>query len=451
MEFKSVLSVMAAVVVLSASADPQVSNVRVSQSASRQVTILYDLSDEAVVTLAVETNYVDQGVTKWASIGEENYTNIGGDVNRLVSSGNNRKISWRPDRSWPDKAIAAGNIRFTVNAWSKTSPPDYMVVDLDGSKIVRFYTSTNAFPDGGLANDTYRIDKIVLRRCPAANVDWWMGAPTDEPGFEVTGISETRHKVTLLNDYYIGIYEITQGQVEKVGYPYNYSVFTNREYKATRPFEYTCYKNLRGTTTYWPNEDRELAHTVDNTLVVGKFRLATGVLFDLPTEAQWEFACRAGTSTGLNNGKELTGDTASAPTSANLSEVARYRSNGGGDYWAMPGVTNTSNPKSNADTSKGTAKVGSYKPNAWGIYDMHGNAAEICLDRYQADLGTEAVTDPVGATTGDNRVLRGGSYGSGKNAALRSAARASAQTYSVAYYGSRLCVTIYTDIKDVMD
>ena len=130
---------------------------------------------------------------------------------------------------------------------------------------------------------------------------------------------------------------------------------------------------------------------MDDDSFLGKLRALTGGLeFDLPTEAQWEYACRAGTTTALNSGKDLSDEY----TCPNLAEVGRYRGNqndGKGDY------------------SEHT-KVGCYLPNAWGLYDCHGNVWEWCLDWYQGGWGKTVDTDPVGATSGSYRVLRGGNW-----------------------------------------
>ena len=448
---KLTLTAVSVAVVVSAVAGPKITVDGAAQAANRLITINYALADEdAIVTVDVQTNFTDGAETKWASIGAENFTNIGGDVNRLVKTGA-RKALWRPDKSWPDRELAAGKMRFVVNAWTTSAPPDYLVAELDGSKTVRYYESAAALPDGGLTNDIYRTDRLVLRKCPAANVTWWMGAPSDEMGFEQVypgydpaahALKETRHQVTLSHDYYIGVFEMTQGQAEKVGYKYNQSKFKTD--KAVRPMENLYMNVLRGDKNgckSWPDADIEKARVVDGAQsIVGLFRIATDLTLDLPTEAQWEFACRAGCGTGLNNGTQLANNWIDATTvDANLAVVARYFANAG----AKSSWTGTE------DLSQGTARVGTYPANAWGLYDMHGNVTELCLDRRVADLGAADVVDPVGDTDKENNmfVTRGGSFVGSKynRQECRSAARR--ETYNdgwqlISGVGARLCLTL---------
>jgi formylglycine-generating enzyme len=105
----------------------------------------------------------------------------------------------------------------------------------------------------------------------------------------------------------------------------------------------------------------------------------------LPTEAEWEYACRAGTNTTFNTGGNLTTD------QANYRGTEPYKDN-------PPGVFR-----------KKTMPVGSFAPNAWGLYDMHGNVREYCSDWYGA-YSTSAQTNPKGPSTGTFRVTRGGSW-----------------------------------------
>lgn len=138
----------------------------------------------------------------------------------------------------------------------------------------------------------------------------------------------------------------------------------------------------------------------------------------MPTEAQWENACRAGTDTSLYTGENLTDTT----VDARLDILGRYQYNGGKIYNSETG--NWDAPPSSCAPSNGTATVGSYLPNAWGLYDMLGNVQELCLDWYTVSLGTSSVTNPPGAYEGTSRVTRSGHWGSVASSE-RNAARAS--------------------------
>ncbi len=263
----------------------------------------------------------------------------------------------------------------------------YLVVDLSGG------TNASSYPVSYLSSapadgwpDEYKTTKMVLRWIPAGT--FTMGSPTNEFG---RGSTETQHQVTLTQPFYVGVFEVTQKQWERVMGTWP-SYFTNASYRDSRPVERVSYNMIRGSSAGygWPTNSN-----VDAASFMGKLRARTGKTFDLPTESQWEYAGRAGTTTAFNSGKNLT----VWDRCPNMSEVGRYLYNGGNSS----GQT--------VDTSGATAKAGSYPPNQWGLYDIHGNVWEWCLDWYGTYPGT--VSDPKGVTTGTGRVLRGGGWGYG--------------------------------------
>ena len=214
--------------------------------------------------------------------------------------------------------------RVTVTGTANEFKPLYMVIDLSGGANASSYPVSylDAVPDGGWT-DEYKTTKLVLRRI--------------DPGtFKMCG----QYNVKLTQAFYIGVFEVTQRQ-------YTLIMGTNpSDYKGDkRPVEQVSWEMIRGNaTTYnWPN-----VKTVGSDSFAGRISKRTGKSFDLPTEAQWEYACRAGTTSLYNNGGN---------TEKDLKKVGRYSGNttdGKGGY------------------SQHTV-VGSYASNAWGLYDMHGN------------------------------------------------------------------------------
>ena len=282
---------------------------------------------------------------------------------------------------------------------------DYMAVDIRGLLPNYYpvtYYRTLADVPGGPNSDAYKTTNLLLRRIPKGT--FTMGSPAGELGRDD---DETQHEVTLTKDVYIGVFEVTQRQWELVmGNKPSY--FNNATYYQTRPVEQVSYDDIRS------GRDSFMSRLRSKTELSG---------FDLPTESQWEYACRAGTSTALNSGYNLT----DPYEDARIDEVGRYYYNGGQGY--SQGCT----------PSLGTALAGSYLANAWGLYDMHGNVWEWCLDWYGTYPGT--VTDPKGAPSGSYRISRGGRWD--RNArSCRSADRYSRLPGSRdGYEGFRACCT----------
>ena len=259
----------------------------------------------------------------------------------------------------------------------------YLVIDLSSGANASKYPVRSTDEPPKLGESACRTTELWLRRIPAGS--FTMGSPQNERG---RSDNETQHHVTLTQDYYIGVFPCTQRQYELV-MGSNPSYFEGSDL----PVESVSYNTLRGDNrgSQWPS-----GADVDEDSFFGRLQQRTGLILDLPTEAEWEYACRAGTTTALNSGKNLTSEDGNC---ANLNEVGWYRENSG-------------------DT---THPVGQKQPNAWGLYDMHGNVLEWCLDWY-GNYHTAAATDPRGADSGDRRAYRGGNW-DGDAQDCRSAAR----------------------------
>ena len=148
----------------------------------------------------------------------------------------------------------------------------------------------------------------------------------------------------------------------------------------------------------WPTHNQ-----VDANSFMGRLRSKVNMLFDLPTEAQWEYACRAGTSTALNNGKNL----GSIYGDASMNMVGRYYYNSHSFNGGK--IDSYGNGYDGDDWEHKT--VGKYVPNAWGLYDMHGNVWEWCRDVRTDNLGNAGVIDPKGVSSSSNyRIYRGGAF-----------------------------------------
>ena len=244
----------------------------------------------------------------------------------------------------------SGEMMFTV----AYETAEYCIIDLSAGSNASSYTVKYLAdkPVGGWT-DEYKTTKLALRLIMP-------GSFTGKPFY---GDSYT---VAITKAHYCGVFEITQKQYELImgSKP---SSFTGD----TLPVEKVSYNAIRGSSngSKWPS-----ASTVDSSSFIGRLRARTGLDFDLPTEAQWEYACRAGTVSAYYWGDTLNGS------------YVWYSDNSG----------------------KVTHPVGTKRANAWGLYDMSGNVSEWCLDWY-GSLSNK-MTDPVGPSSGSERVLRGDNF-----------------------------------------
>ena len=371
----AVTIVAAASLTLSARANALVDNVTILQGwpFTRNVIINYTLtSDSANPVIGVKFyGTTDNGETTFDLSEYGTLSKDGADG--IIKTTGAHKTFWTPNASFYETVTDGFKVK--VEAVEML----YMVIDLSGGTGAQSYPVSYLadVPDGGWT-DEYKTTKLVLRKIEPGT--FTMGSSTSELGHKGT---EDQHQVTLTKAFYIGVFEATHKQYELV------TGLTPSQYKHVdnNPVESVSWNDLRGSGANWPTGDGVLGSTF-----LGQLRLKTGLRFDLPTEAQWEYACRAETTTALNSGNNL-----SSTTQCNeMAEVGRYAYNwqdGKGNYYCP---------------------AGSYLPNAWGLYDMHGNVWEWCLDYLQLNLGTAAATDPKGPESGSSyngyRVIRGGGF-----------------------------------------
>jgi formylglycine-generating enzyme required for sulfatase activity len=234
---------------------------------------------------------------------------------------------------------------------------------------------------GGLPTRLTNALGMEFRLIPAGT--FRMGSPRSEPAPE--GNDGPQHEVTLTRPFYLGVYPVTQ-----------------REYEAVMEHNPSSFTPERGGGTLDPVED--VSWEDCQAFCQRLSAREPGRKYRLPTEAEWEYACRAGAATPWCFGDDV----------GQLGEYAWFFLNA--DYR--------------------THEVGTRRPNAWGLFDMHGNVCEWCADWY-GDYSNGNQTDPKGANSGELRVLRGGSW-------WIECCRADYRNWNApserrAYYGLRVC------------
>lgn len=278
----------------------------------------------------------------------------------------------------------------------------YGTYETDYSKIGPGFTTSlsDVLIWTGVTNgDLYRTSKIVLRKIPAAGKSFTMGvrASQKDNTWQVSDVS-----VSFSHDYWMGVFEMTQYQIRKLN-PSYVSWETNTVYCDVRAGGQLCYSNIRGETN-WPKKTDHSDVTASSP--IGVLQMQTGLSkLDLPTEAMWEFAARAGTTTDLPSGKDYSLD--------NYAEIGRGWQINCILASTQPGNEGNDYPLRDSDLNYGLGKVGMYRPNAYGLYDTIGNAMEAVLDIFDPNNPPAGGLDPVGAPdwVGDCWfVQKGGSY-----------------------------------------
>ena len=350
-----------------------------------KVDISYEVTGEFDVPVEISITATNPVVgTNWTMLA------ISGDTGSQLGR---HSILW--DMAAQELDVLSSDLEFTVEYVKKPAP--YVAIDISGGVEAESYPVTELYsiPSGGWT-DEYKTEKLVMRRI--------------EPGLFMM---QNTSNVTISQSFYIGVFETTQRQWELVmgDRP---SGFSNELYYATRPVERVAYNRICGDFM------RTLCNKVKTNITE----------FNLPTEAQWEYACRAGTSSDYNNGGSSKND---------LLTLGRYLGNSGDFNGADLG---------SCETDKGTAAVGSYAPNAWGLYDMHGNVWEWCLDAW-AEIPAYGI-DPVNTSSNGTSlvVVRGGDWQdeAEKCTSLTREGRGPADYYALNTRGFRLAGNIELDV-----
>ena len=291
----------------------------------------------------------------------------------------------------------------------------------------------------GVTNDiAYKTTKLVLRKIPAAGKNFKMGSGTD---------ASQQSTVSFANDYWMAVFETTAYQHRLMYQSWidpNYSYLPWESQRTQEvasgvtasdvtPADYLSWSGIRAHKgdDQWPVSTHADSY---EWYQIGRLRVVSGELYDLPTSAEWEFAARAGTTTELISGKTY--------SESGVAEICRT--------WAVNCKVAAQEPGSESNPDRdagfptaacslefGCNMVGQYRPNAYGLYDMMGNAVEWCLDyrnqnvplteTYDGKADPKGPSDPTWSTSPD-RVLRGGSYRFGITDV--------GQVYQL-YYGSR--------------
>ena len=258
------------------------------------------------------------------------------------------------------------------------------------------------------------VDSIIVRTCLRINCDATKPGFTDDemvwinPGSFTMGSPESeanryndenQHQVVISKGFWMSMYEVTQEKYQSVT-GFNPSYFTSNssagETQSRRPVErVTWYDAVEFCNKLSDQEGLTKAYTITGRTPATGYPITSATVtinwetngYRLPTEAEWEYACRAGTTTAYNNGDVISVHTG----------------------WLIN------------NSSSRTHEVGKKTANRWGLYDMHGNVWEWCWDWY-GSYASGSQTDPMGAASGSYRVGRGGSWYDGLRD-LRSANR----------------------------
>ena len=270
--------------------------------------------------------------------------------------------------------VYAGNI-FYKNFYKDKQEKPSKVITQKQEQSIKKHSQNDAARKKSFTNSLGMTFVLI----PAGS--FMMGSPDNE---SYRSSDEKQHNVTLSNDYYLQTTEVTQGQWKEI-MGNNPSYFKNCGYDC--PVEYVSW-----------NDVQKFIDKLNRKEGINKYRL--------PTEAEWEYAARAGSKKAFSNGdisEEKCG------YDSNLDKIAWYCGNSCVDYSGGNNCSDWSG-KSNSCSKCGTHPIGKKQKNSWGIYGMYGNVAEWCQDWYDGYKSGSNIIDPTGPSSGSYRVIRGGAW-----------------------------------------
>ena len=375
----------------------------------------WDATVKAVYVLD-GTNTENADVQLVVSNGEDTFeipfAELSGDV-RSVAAGRELSLTWDPSSGETVSAawLAANKDAVSFSLKLTATWPKYLVLDLSGGADAESWPVTALSERPGCGwTDAYKTTNLVLRHVRVyGGTTFTCGSPLTEWGRPLStsggGTAENQVTVTLTNDFYVGVFELTEKQYEQI--------MGTGEFTATYPTfpkGGVNWAKLRGKMGYsneatktmlaqaWPSstnvQEGTLVYKLQTKAMLGS-HVPAGWVFELPTEEQWEFACRAGSTGPWGNGKD------SAP----------YKDSN--NKWRDPSADAMAWYPGNSGGARHS--VGLKEPNPWDLYDMHGNVSELCIDFHGGGGSATAGTEPRGIVVSRDdragwRVIRGGDY-----------------------------------------
>jgi len=303
----------------------------------------------------------------------------------VMRPGGKKRIVWDFGADYPGMKATGMKAAVSAKPLSAADTPLYLVVDVSAGADalcwpVRYKVEDPAHTVG--VEDPCKTTEIWLKRVRAGTAK--MGR--DKGGARYY----PEHTCVLTNDYYLGIFPVTQKQCYYLMGDYM-SKFTNEQFRATRPADSLLggqYPRFNSATP------RKSIAAFSNVCTLGRLRIRTGLGFTVPTEWQWEYACRAGEEDVMDDNAFRHAGNSKPPDDYEWKDEL--------GMW---------------DARYGTSYVDQYPPNAWGFYGMRGNIWELCLNLKMSNAAFTndvALVDPLGPPGGDDktrvRPARGGSW-----------------------------------------